>query len=104
MLESTFVRRFFFAIVVGTLCSTVSGVSALAIDEPCSGLELPANGDDLCPPSCLTCGCCAQAAEPALVVARSSPDAPRTKPLAFPSSLPRINPLEILHVPKQPAV
>ena len=60
--------------------------------EPCTGYEQPGREDGACPPTCVTCGCCAQAVEP--VVLRSS--ARSTPPVADSQQriprLPRTNP------------
>ena len=92
--------RVILAIIVGLLTFSASGVSGLVIDEPCTGYELAGSDDRACPPTCVTCGCCAQAAEPALVVDAASPDIPVADITVFMSDLPRTAPLDILHVPK----
>ena len=97
-----FVHRFVLAIIVGLLALTASGVSSLVINEPCTGYELPGSSDGACPPTCVTCGCCAQAAEPVMVVVAGSPDTLIADIAAFPPNLPRRNPRDILHVPKLP--
>lgn len=96
------VRRFAFAIVGGLLRLSASGVSTLIAGEPCTGYEVTGQSEDdgACPPTCVTCGCCAQAAEPVAVAVSGSPDAPVS---ALNTVLPRIpttDPLDILHVPK----
>jgi hypothetical protein len=94
------VRRFAFAIIVTLLTFSASGIAAMVIEEPCTGYEQPGSEDGACPPMCITCGCCAQAAEPvALLVATSlEPPAAEINPLI--SRLPNTNPRDILHVPK----
>jgi hypothetical protein len=97
------VGRFVLALLVAFLTLSVSGVSSLVVDEPCSGLELATGGQDdegTCPPTCVTCGCCAQTAEPLAVVASDSPQTPAVQLIGFLSSLPKSDPQDILHVPK----
>jgi hypothetical protein len=94
------VRRFALAIVVALLTISASGVSSLVIPEPCTGYEQPGREDGACAPSCVTCGCCAQAAEAVLVVETNSP---RRSVADSVSALPRLvktEPRAILHVPK----
>jgi hypothetical protein len=96
------VRRFAFAIIVGLLALSASGVSTLIAGEPCTGYELTGQGEDdgACPPTCVTCGCCAQAAETVAVVVSPSPDIPVSDVIALLPRIPRTDPLDILHVPK----
>jgi hypothetical protein len=94
------VQRFVLAIVVGVLTFSASGASSLVIYEPCTGYELPGSDDGACPPTCVTCGCCAQAVDTVAVVVVTSPDIPIADLAAFLRDLPRTNPREILHVPK----
>jgi len=94
------VRRAILATIVGLLSFSASGVSTLVIDEPCIGYELPGSDEGVCAPTCLTCGCCAQAAEPVVVIAATSPEIPVADITAFLPYLPRTAPHDILHVPK----
>lgn len=95
-------RRFAFVIIAGLLTFSASGVSMLIAGEPCTGYELTGQGEDDggCPPTCVTCGCCAQAAEPVAVAVSSSPDIPVSDLIAVLPRIPRTHPLDILHVPK----
>ena len=95
-------RRFVFAIIVGLLTLSASGVTMLIAGEPCTGFELTGQGEDdgACPPTCVTCGCCAQAAEPVAVAVSSSPDIPVSDLITVLPRIPRTDPLDILHVPK----
>jgi hypothetical protein len=93
------VRRFVFGIVVGLLTLSASDISSLIIDEPCTGYELPGS-DGTCPPTCVTCGCCAQAAEPVAIVVATSPDILVADIAALLPDPPRTDPRDILHVPK----
>jgi hypothetical protein len=72
------VRRFALAIIVGLLALSASGVATLIAGEPCTGYELTGQGEDdgACPPTCVTCGCCAQAAETVAVAVSTSPEIP----------------------------
>jgi hypothetical protein len=95
-----FVRRFVLAVFVGLLTVSASGVSTLVINEPCTGYELPGSDDGGCPPTCVTCGCCAQAVETVMIVVATSPDVRVTDFAGFLPDLPRTTPRDILHVPK----
>jgi len=94
------VRRLALAIIVGVLTLSASGVSSFVVGEPCTGKELPGSYDGACSPTCVTCGCCAQAAEPVMVVIATSPDIPVADSITFLPGLPRRDPRDILHVPK----
>jgi hypothetical protein len=95
------VRQLALAILVGLLSLSVSGVTALTIGEPCSASESSRAGDTSCPPTCVTCGCCAQSVEPIAVPFVSSPLARVAASLHFPPfDLLGPNPHDVLHVPK----
>ena len=95
-----FVRRLALAIIVGLLTFSASGFSSLVTNEPCTGYELPGSDDGACPPTCVTCGCCAQAAEPVMVVVATSPDIAVADIATFLPDPSRTDPRDILHVPK----
>ena len=95
-----FVRRFALAIIVALLTFSASGVYALVIAEPCTGYEQPGQDDGACPPTCVTCGCCAQAVEPVAVVISAIPETPIADVSDLLPNLPRTTPRGILHVPK----
>jgi hypothetical protein len=94
------VRRLALALVVGILSFNATGVGRLIVGEPCAPFTLTAEDDGDCPPTCVTCGCCAQAAEPTALVVVDSVEVvtPLFNPVppAFTDSEPR----DILHVPK----
>jgi len=92
------VRRLVLAIIVGVLTFSASGLPSLIAGEPCTGYEQP--GDAACPPTCVTCGCCAQAAEPALVPVTSSLEVPVADVSPLIPHLAKASPRDILHVPK----
>jgi hypothetical protein len=94
------VRRFAFAIIVALLTFSASGISALVIAEPCTGYEQPGQEDGSCPPTCVTCGCCAQAAEPVILPAASSPEVPIVQLGGLIPPVPLTRARKILHVPK----
>ena len=94
------VRRFALAITVAVLTFSVSGLSSLAIAEPCTAYEQGGRDDGACPPTCLTCGCCAQAVEPALLDHTSSPDLPVAEIVSALPVVVTTDPRAILHVPK----
>ncbi len=93
-------RRFASAIIVALLMFSASGVSALVVGEPCTIDEQPGREDGACPPTCVTCGCCAQAAEPAILPATGSLEAPVADISLLIPRQPRTSPSDVLHVPK----
>ena len=94
------VRRFALAIIVALLSLSASGVSSLVLAEPCTGYEQSGREDGTCPPTCVTCGCCAQAAEPAILPVTSSLEAPVADVSPLIPRLPKTSPSDVLHVPK----
>ena len=92
--------RFFLAIVVVLLTASASGVSTMVVGEPCTGDEQPGRDDGTCAPICVTCGCCAQAAEPVVLSVAISHHSPPGDLDTIVPRLPRTNPRDILHVPK----
>jgi len=94
------VRRFALAVIIGLLTFSVSGVYSLVINEPCTGYEAAGSDDAACPPTCVTCGCCAQAVEPVALVVSATPDVPIADIPDVIPSVPRTTPRDILHVPK----
>jgi hypothetical protein len=94
------VRRFALAIIVALLTFSASGVYGLVIAEPCTGYEQPGQEDGACPPTCVTCGCCAQAAEPAMLPLATSLETLITGIASLISRIPTNAPQDILHVPK----
>ena len=94
------VRRLALAIVVALLTFSASGASALVVLEPCTGIQQQDQDDGACPPTCVTCGCCAQAVEPAVLAVTVSRDDLPTGMTAFVPRLPRPHAQDILHVPK----
>lgn len=87
--------------VVAVLAFSASGVSALIVNEPCTGYEQTGGDDGACPPMCVTCGCCAQAAEPVLLIVANALDLPLGAiPFVVPN-LPANQARDILHVPKR---
>jgi hypothetical protein len=97
---NSIVRRFALAIVVALLTFSASGFSALVIAESCTGYEQPGQEDGACPPTCVTCGCCAQAVEPAILSAVRLPETPAVDVHALFANVPQTRPREILHVPR----
>lgn len=94
------VRRLVIALTGAILILSASGVSSLAIAEPCSAHEPPGQRDTACPPTCVTCGCCGQALEPVVHVLVGAPDALVSEIDSALPSIPLIDPHPILHVPK----
>jgi hypothetical protein len=95
-----FVRRSGLAILVFLLTFSASGVVGLIVPEPCGAFELVETEDGACPPTCVTCGCCAQAVEPVSIVVTSAPDPTIAHLPLFPPNLVHADPGDILHVPK----
>ena len=93
------VPRFGLALIVAMLAFSASGVSTLIVDEPCTGFEQAAE-DQSCPPTCVTCGCCAQGVEPAALLVATDPDVPQADTRLLPPGFPEYQPQDILHVPK----
>ena len=93
-------RQFALSIIVALLTFSTSGAYALVIAEPCTGYAQPGQDDGACPPTCVTCGCCAQAVEPVTVVIGASPDTPIADVSDLLPDLLRTTPRDILHVPK----
>jgi hypothetical protein len=94
------VRRLALALLVGMLSFSATGVANVMIGEPCLTFTQSPEDDGNCPPTCVTCGCCAQAAEPTAFIVASSPDTPVPH---FDDVLPAFtetDPRDILHVPK----
>jgi len=94
------VVRFALAILCGLLVLSLSGVTAVAIGEPCTGLEQTSSDHDSCPPTCVTCGCCAQAVEPTAVHVEASRKPSPVEPPPLVVQFPSVSPLGVLHVPK----
>jgi hypothetical protein len=86
--------------IVALLIASASGGGSLLVTEPCSTQAPVDDHGGTCPPTCVTCGCCAQAVEPVPMVVPDAPDLPVFS-LAQPlPSLPLVAPRDILHVPK----
>ena len=93
-------RRFVFAIIVGLLTFSASGLPTLLAGEPCTGYEQPGSEDAACPPTCVTCGCCAQAVEAVVMPVPSSFEASVADVSPLIPHLATTSPRDILHVPK----
>ena len=94
------VRRFVLVIIVGVLMYSASGLPTLIAGEPCTGYEQPGSEDAACPPTCVTCGCCAQAVEAAVIPVTTSFEAPVADVSPLISHLAQTSPRDILHVHK----
>ena len=92
--------RFAFAIIVALLTFNASGVVSVVRAEPCTVNEPAGKNDTACAPTCVTCECCARAAEPVGLVAMSSLDIPLSDILPALPQLPKTDPRDVLHVPK----
>ena len=96
-------RRLALALLVGILSFSASGVPRLMLGEPCTAFDLSAEDDGSCPPTCVTCGCCAQAAETAAIVVASSLKTPVPQFIPVLPAFTDTDPRDILHVPKYSA-
>lgn len=94
------VRRFALALIVALLAFSASGVPSLSLDEPCVGTIAGVPDDGACPPSCVTCGCCAQGAEAPVVALPGAQDAPVEPINSIVPRIPQTPTAKILHVPK----
>lgn len=93
-------RRFALAIIIGLLTFSASGALSLVLSEPCTSYEAPGSDDAACSPTCVTCGCCAQAVEPAALAVSATPDVPTADLPDIFRRIPRTASRDILHVPK----
>jgi len=95
------VRRLALAIVVAILAFSASGAEGLFCAEPCTPYEQSQSRDTACPPTCVTCGCCALAVE-ATAAPETDPSLVGAMALCLPliSPLPASDPGDILHVPR----
>jgi hypothetical protein len=94
------VRRFVLVVIVALLAFSASGAFALVVPEPCSVFEQTGSDDGACPPTCVTCGCCAQPLEAMALTVATAPDSPLAAPASLISGLPKTAPGDILHVPR----
>ena len=92
--------RLALALLCGMLILSLSGVTVLAVGERCSAFEQTSSDHDSCPPTCVTCGCCAQAVEPAAVQVDATPKPSPVEPPPVVVQFPAASPPGILHVPK----
>jgi hypothetical protein len=97
----TTVRRVLLAIIVGLLALSASGASTLILAEPCGGYDLAGDPDGACPPTCVTCGCCAQPAESVPITVQRSREAPVDDVEQLLPPVLKTDPHDILHVPKR---
>ena len=96
------VRPFALALLVALLGFSVSGIASLVEPEGCAFAERTSHQD--CAPTCVTCGCCAQAVEPSLSVAI---EVVELKVVTSPTPtylLLKAEPRDVLHVPKSLAL
>ena len=96
------VGRFGQVILVFLIALGASDAASLLVPEPCGAVERT-TGDANCPPTCVTCGCCHQAVDLAIVMpllVSPRPAVETTEPLA---SLSDHEPRDILHVPRRDA-
>ena len=95
------VQRFVLAVIVALLTFSASGAATLIVVEPCSAYDLSGKDDGTCPPTCVTCGCCAQAIEPVALVVPAMPEQSSGDLLVPPTRQPLTSSSDVLHVPKR---
>jgi hypothetical protein len=100
VVEWAAVSRFFLVSIVVALTFSATGVSSLIVPEPCTATKPATSDDRSCPPLCVTCGCCAQAVEPAVLLVSATPEPVTARVTEFVSWIPESEPRRILHVPK----
>ncbi|MFN7981299.1 MAG: hypothetical protein U0Q11_05525 [Vicinamibacterales bacterium] len=93
-------QRFVLAVIVALLTFSASGAATLLVVEPCSAYDLSGK-DGTCPPTCVTCGCCAQAIEPVALVVPTMPEQSSGDAVAPPARQPLTASSDVLHVPKR---
>ena len=93
-------RRAALAIVIAMLTFSASGIAAFVVTEPCGTFEDAGRDHGDCSPTCVTCGCCAQAAEPVQIAITLEPETPVEAINRVIPPLPEATPGDILHVPK----
>jgi hypothetical protein len=93
------VRRFALTVSIALLTFSASGVHALVIAEPCTIYE-QGRDEGGCPPTCVTCGCCAQAVEPVSLTVTTALETAIGADSFFLPGVPKTTPRDILHVPK----
>jgi hypothetical protein len=96
------VLRLALAALCALLMLSLSGVTAVAIGEQCSAFEQTTSSSDHgnCAPTCVTCGCCAQAVEPTAAHVEATPQRAPVEPPPLTVQLPAASPLDVLHVPR----
>ena len=92
-------QRLLLALVVSVLSFSASGFAAALTVEVC-GITEQNDADADCPPTCVTCGCCVQAVEPAGTICQATFDAPVPDPVLPIVRPAQFEPLDVLHVPK----
>jgi hypothetical protein len=95
------VRRFLLTALLAILAFSASDAYALFVPEPCVGYEAGEKDNGACPPTCVTCGCCAQSVEPVNLQIVATPDVPIVAIDAPAPRLSKTQSRDILHVPKR---
>lgn len=94
-------QRFLLAVVVALLVVSASGVLTLVVLEPCTTSDVAGKDDGACPPTCVTCGCCARAVEVVSILVVTTPEL-ITGDVRHPlPGQPQATSSDILHVPKR---
>lgn len=93
-------RRLALVLLVAVLTFSTSGAFALIAPEPCGASAQAGPQDDACPPTCPTCGCCAQGVEPVSLPVAATPGDPLADMTPLAPRLSTTAPRDILHVPK----
>ncbi len=95
------VQRFLLAVVVTLLVFSASGILTLVVLEPCTTSDVAGKDDGTCPPTCVACGCCAQAVDVVAVLVVTSPELIACDVRQALPSQPQATSSDILHVPKR---
>lgn len=92
---------FLLAAMVALLVVSASGVLTLVVLEPCATSAVAGQDDGTCPPTCVTCGCCAQSVEIVAVLVVANPELIACDVRQPLRSEPQATSFDILHVPKR---
>jgi hypothetical protein len=92
-------RRPAAAIIVALLAVCASSASAVTLADPCTGGPATSSDQAVCSDTCGGCGWC-EIAEPVVPMVSCAPASALSTSDASLSRIPRLDPRDILHVPK----
>jgi hypothetical protein len=95
------VRRALLVTLFALLTFSASGISAAVFAESCEMTDSGSSQHNDCAPTCVTCGCCVHAVEPATFVVFTTGEAPLADPIVPEYRLIKSEPRDVLHVPKR---